>query len=291
MRWTSGGRSPNLEDRRAQTGGRMMRGGGIGCGTLLILIVLSVIFKQDFLSILGPALMTEETSAPGPSTGEDFVTTPEEEQLVDFMSFVLDDLQATWRQILPRSGTDYQDAQMVLFRDGIRSACGVAGSSTGPFYCPADGKVYLDLSFFDELHRRFGAPGDFAQAYVIAHELGHHVQNLLGIEREVRRLQGQNPGAVNDLSVRMELQADCLAGVWGKSTAERGILESGDVEEGFAAAAAIGDDRIQRQTQGYIAPESFTHGSSQQRVGWFRKGLSSGDPDSCDTFAAESDSF
>ena len=284
MRWTSGGRSPNLEDRRAQTGGRMMRGGGIGCGTLLILIVLSVIFKQDFLSLLGPALMTEETSAPGPSPAEDFVTTPEEEQLVDFMSFVLDDVQATWHRVLPR----YQDAQMVLFRDGIRSGCGTAGSATGPFYCPTDGKVYLDLSFFDELHRRFGAPGDFAQAYVLAHEIGHHVQSLLGIESKVRSLQGQNPDGANDLSVRMELQADCLAGVWGNSTAERGILESGDVEEGLAAAGAIGDDRIQRQTQGYVAPESFTHGSSQQRVGWFRKGLSTGDPDSCDTFSADS---
>jgi len=285
MRWTSGGRSENLEDRRGQTGGRMMRGGGIGCGTLLILIVLSVIFKQDFLSLLGPALVTEERGAPAPTTEGELVTTPEEEQLVDFMSFVLDDIQGTWQQVLPRAGTSYQDAQMVLFRDGIRSACGAAGSATGPFYCPVDGKVYLDLSFFDELHRRFGAPGDFAQAYVIAHEIGHHVQNLLGIEREVRSLQGQNPGAAKDLSVRMELQADCLAGVWANATAQRGTLESGDVEEGMAAAAAIGDDRIQRQTQGYVAPESFTHGSSQQRVGWFRKGLSSGDPDACDTFA------
>ncbi|HEY7700602.1 MAG TPA: neutral zinc metallopeptidase [Vicinamibacteria bacterium] len=287
MRWTSGGRSPNLEDRRAETGGRMMRGGGLGCGTLLILIVLSVLFKQDFLSLLGPALMTEETSSPGPSTGEDFVTTPEEEELVDFMSFVLDDLQATWREILPRAGVDYQDARLVLFRDGIRSACGTAGSATGPFYCPVDRKVYLDVSFFDELHRRFGAPGDFAQAYVVAHEVGHHVQNLLGIERKVRTLQGQNPAAANDLSVRMELQADCLAGVWGHSTAQRGILERGDVEEGLAAAAAIGDDRIQRQTQGYVVPESFTHGSSEQRVGWFRKGLSTGDPDGCDTFSQD----
>ncbi len=285
MRWRSGERSGNLEDRRAETGGRMMRGGGIGCGTLLFLVVLSVIFKQDFLSLLGPALVTEET-APGPSTGEDFVTTPEEEQLVDFMSFVIDDVQKTWKEVLPRAGTNYQDTQMVLFRDGIRSACGMAGSAMGPFYCPLDGKVYLDLAFFDELRRRFGAPGDFAQAYVIAHEVGHHVQNLLGIEREVRTLQSQNPGAVNDLSVRMELQADCFAGVWGNSTSERGTLESGDVEEGLAAAGAIGDDRIQRQTQGYVAPESFTHGSAQQRVGWFRKGLETGDPSACDTFSA-----
>jgi predicted metalloprotease len=199
---------------------------------------------------------------------------------------VLDDLQSTWAQVLPRVGGTYQDAQMVLFREAVRSACGIAGSATGPFYCPGDAKVYLDLSFFDELRRRFGAPGDFAQAYVIAHEVGHHVQNLLGIEREVRRLQADRPDAANDLSVRMELQADCLAGVWGHSTAQRGILEEGDVEEGLNAAAAIGDDRIQRQMQGYVQPESFTHGSSQQRVEWFRKGLSTGDPDACDTFSS-----
>jgi hypothetical protein len=262
----------------------MARGGSIGCGTVLLLVVLSIVFKQDFLSLLGPALMTEEASVPAESTN--FATSPEEEELVDFMSFVLDDLQATWSSVLPRAGASYQDAQMVLFRDAVRSACGVAGSQTGPFYCPADGKVYLDLSFFDELRRRFGAPGDFAQAYVIAHEVGHHVQNLLGIEREVRRLQGQRPDVANDLSVRMELQADCLAGVWGHSTAQRGILDQGDVEEGLNAAAAIGDDRIQRQTQGYVTPDSFTHGSSAQRVEWFRRGLASGNPDDCDTFSA-----
>jgi predicted metalloprotease len=262
----------------------MMRGGGIGCGTLLFLVVLSVIFKQDFLSLLGPALVTEEPGAPGAPAGEDFVTTPEEEQLVDFVSFVFDDVQNTWNSVLPRAGASYQNARIVLFRDAIESACGLGQAAMGPFYCPGDQRVYLDVSFFDELQKRFGAPGDFAQAYVIAHEVGHHVQNLLGIEREVRRLQGQNPGAANDLSVRMELQADCLAGVWGNNTAQRGTLESGDVEEGLAAAASIGDDRIQRQTQGYVAPESFTHGSAQQRVGWFRKGLESGDPDACDTF-------
>jgi predicted metalloprotease len=275
MRWTRGGRSVNLEDRR---GSRVSRGGTIGCGTLLFLIALSVIFKQDFLSLLGPALVND-VGAPS-SSGGDFATTPEEEELVDFMSFVLDDVQATWRQLL---GPDYQNASMVIFRDAVRSACGIAGSATGPFYCPADAKVYLDLSFFDELHRRFGAPGDFAQAYVVAHELGHHVQNLMGIERRVRQLQSRRPGEANELSVRMELQADCFAGVWGHSTAQRGILEPGDAEEGLRAAAAIGDDRIQRQTQGYVAPESFTHGSSAQRLEWLRRGLGSGDPDVCDT--------
>jgi len=253
----------------------------VGFGTLLVLIVLSVLFKQDFLSLLGPALV-DNSGAGATSTDADFRSSPEEEELVDFVSFVLDDLQGTWRQQL---GPRYRDANMVLFREAVRSACGMTGAATGPFYCPGDGKVYLDLSFFDELRRRFGAPGDFAQAYVIAHEMGHHVQNLLGIERQVRRLQSRNSGARNDLSVRMELQADCLAGVWGHATAQRGILEQGDVEEALNAAAAIGDDRIQRQTQGYVVPDAFTHGSSAQRVEWFKRGLRSGDPDRCDTFS------
>jgi predicted metalloprotease len=248
---------------------------------LLVLVVLSVVFQQDFLSVLGPALV-ENSGGGAPVTDSDFRSTPEEEELVDFMSFVLDDLQATWRSKL---GDRYRDARMVIFRDAVQSACGITGSATGPFYCPGDEKVYLDLSFFDELHRRFGAPGDFAQAYVIAHEIGHHVQNLLGIERRVRQMQAQNPGARNQLSVRMELQADCLAGVWGHSTAQRGILERGDVEEGLNAAGAIGDDRMQRQAQGYVMPDAFTHGSSAQRVEWFERGLSSGDPEQCDTFA------
>jgi predicted metalloprotease len=212
-------------------------------------------------------------------------TSPEEEELVDFMSFVLDDAQATWSQILARDGV-YQNTRMVLFRGAMQSACGFAQSATGPFYCPADQKVYLDLSFFDELRRRFGAPGDFAQAYVIAHEIGHHVQTLLGIESEVRQAQGARPGQANQLSVRMELQADCFAGVWGHSTAQRGILEGGDVEEGLNAAAAIGDDRIQKMSRGRVMPESFTHGSSEQRVRWFRRGLTSGRPEDCDTFSA-----
>jgi len=247
---------------------------------LLLLVLLSLLFRQDFVSLLGPALVSESGGA---SVAEgDLRSTPEEEELVDFMSFVLDDLQATWRREL---GSRYQDAKMVLFRDRVQSACGMTGAATGPFYCPGDAKVYLDSSFFDELRRRFGAPGDFAQAYVIAHEIGHHVQNLLGIERQVRQLQAGNPGSRNDLSVRMELQADCFAGVWGHSTSKRGILEPGDVQEGLNAAAAIGDDRIQRQTQGYVVPDAFTHGSSAERVEWFRRGLHSGDPDQCDTFA------
>ncbi len=173
----------------------------------------------------------------------------------------------------------------MLFRQATRTACGFGQAASGPFYCPGDGKVYLDLSFFDELDRRFGAPGDFAQAYVVAHEVGHHVQNLLGIERQMRQAQQQNPGAANQLSVRLELQADCFAGVWGHSAAQDGHLDTDDVDEGLRAASSIGDDRLQRQSSGTVNPESFTHGSSEQRVEWFRRGLQSGDADACNTFS------
>jgi predicted metalloprotease len=210
-------------------------------------------------------------------------TSPEEERLVEFVSFVLDDNQKTWSELLPGQ---YRNATLVLFRDAVESACGFAQSATGPFYCPGDQKVYIDLGFYDELRSGFGAPGEFAQAYVLAHEIGRHVQNLLGIERQVRQLQQSRPGQSNDLSVRMELQADCLAGVWGSSTARRDLLESGDVESGLNAAAAIGDDRIQRMSTGRVHPESFTHGSSEQRVEWFTRGLQSGDPDACNTFGS-----
>lgn len=274
MRWTSAGRSRNLEDRR----GRAARVGvPIGLGGILLLFALSFFTGQNLLELLpddGQIMVDFGTGGGAP-------TLPEDERQVEFVSFVLDDAQSVWHQLLPDS---YVDARLVLFRDVVRSACGFAESAAGPFYCPGGQRVYLDLSFFDELHQRFGAPGDFAQAYVIAHEIGHHVQNVVGIEPQVRELQRVNPTRVNDLSVRMELQADCLAGVWGFSTAERAILERGDVEEGLSAAAAIGDDRIQRMSSGRVHPESFTHGSSAQRVEWFRRGLSSGSFDSCDTF-------
>jgi uncharacterized protein len=240
------------------------------------------LFKQNFFALLGPESGVDLSPTSGEGTTPE--TSPEEEELVDFMSFVLDDTQATWSQQL--SG-QYREAQMVLFRDAVRSACGFAQSASGPFYCPGDEKVYLDLSFFDELRRQFGAPGDFAQAYVIAHEIGHHVQTLLGIERQVRQAQGAGQGQAGELSVAMELQADCFAGVWGHSAAERGILETGDVEEGLNAAAAIGDDRIQKMSGGAIMPETFTHGSSAQRVTWLRRGLNSGNPEDCDTFSAQ----
>jgi predicted metalloprotease len=202
--------------------------------------------------------------------------------MVEFVSFVLDDAQGVWAQLLP----EYRDARLVLFRNGVESACGFAQTAVGPFYCPGDHRVYIDLAFFEELHRRFGAPGDFAQAYVLALELGHHVQRLIGIEEQVRRAQQAGPEAANDLSVRMELQADCFAGVWGHSASRRDLLEAGDVEEGLAAAAAVGDDRIQSMSGGAISPERWTHGSSQQRAQWFRRGFESGDPNACDTFGS-----
>jgi predicted metalloprotease len=213
-------------------------------------------------------------------------STPEEEKLAHFVGFVLDTTQAFWAEEFPRLGARYQLAHLVLFRDGIESACGFAQTASGPFYCPGDEKVYIDLGFYDELTRKFGAPGDFAQAYVIAHELGHHVQNLLGIERQMREAQQRNPERQNDLSVRLELQADCFAGVWGHGAQQEGILDAGDVEEGLRAAASVGDDRIQKMTQGYVNPEGFTHGTAEQRQRWFNAGFTTGDPKRCDTFAA-----
>lgn len=280
MRWSPGHRSANVEDRRGG-GGRFIRGaGGMGAGTLVILLVLSLIFKRDFFSLVGAGGVE---TAPETAAGPPAETTPEEERLVSFVSFVLDDAQNVWQQLLPQAGS-YRPAKLVLFRDAVQSACGFAESATGPFYCPADEKVYIDLGFYEELQRRFGAPGDFAQAYVLAHEIGHHVQNLLGTEAEVRRTRTARADLANELSVRLELQADCYAGVWAHSTAQRELLDRGDVEEGLGAAAAVGDDRLQRMGGGRVVPESFTHGSSEQRRQWFRRGLETGRPDACDTF-------
>ena len=281
MRWTPGGRSDDLEDRRDQSGG----GGGIGgmhigIGGMLVLLVLSLIFKRDFFSLIGG-----QGVATGPAvTRQDPQRDAREEPTVQFVSFVLDDVQRTWTGILQQKGAAYPHAKLVLFRDQTYSGCGAAQAATGPFYCPADQKVYIDLGFYDELERRFGAPGKFAQAYVLAHEIGHHVQNLLGIERKVRNLQGQNQGAANTLSVRLELQADCFAGVWANSTQQRNLLESGDVESALGAAAAVGDDRLQKMSGGRVSPETFTHGSSAQRMDWFQRGMSGGTIESCNTF-------
>lgn len=284
MRWTAGGRSNDIEDERDQTGGGGgFRPGGIhiGLGGLLILVILSLVFKRDLLSLIdsGPGAV-EGTGASQPDPGRD----SREEPMVQFVSFVLDDTQNTWRQILPSMGVQYRDAKLVLFRDMINSGCGAAESTSGPFYCPEDEKVYIDLGFYDELKQRFGASGEFAQAYVLAHEIGHHVQKILGIDAEVRQLQKAHPEQAKALSVRLELQADCLAGVWGHSTAQRNILEQGDVESGLGAAAAVGDDRLLRMAARQVNPESFTHGSSAERVEWFRRGLNEGTVAACNTF-------
>lgn len=286
MRWTSRGRSRNIEDRRAQ-GPAYRRPAPLGCGGIILILVISYVLGWDPLPLLmsgGDGSGQPETALQNPEGAQQ--SNPQEEELVDFVSFVLDDAQTVWAENLPRLGVRYRDAKLVLFRDRVQSACGFASAATGPFYCPADEKVYIDLGFYDELRRRFGASGDFAQAYVLAHEIGHHVQKIIGIEQEVRRRQRAQPRAANDLSVLMELQADCLAGIWGHSTASRDILEAGDVEEGLNAAAAIGDDRMQRMSGRYVNPDAFTHGSSRQRVEWFRRGLETGDPDACDTFGA-----
>jgi predicted metalloprotease len=276
MRFGMGGRSSNLEDRRG-LGGRA----GMGIGGTVVLLVLSLIFGRDFIG--------ESGVQPGVTSTSNGALTPadsaREEPQVVFVSQVLDDAQQTWARVLPKYGTPYHDAKLVLFRDATETGCGVGQSAMGPFYCPLDEKVYIDLGFYDELQRRLGASGDFAQAYVIAHELGHHVQHLLGTDEQVRRAQQRDPGAANQYSVRLELQADCFAGVWGRSTEQAGHLSAGDLEEGMNAAAAVGDDRILKQAGRSANADTFTHGSSAQRVSWFKKGYDSGDPRACDTFA------
>jgi predicted metalloprotease len=288
MRWTPGDESQDIEDRRDESGGG---GGGfqfgglhIGIGGAIVLLILSFVFKQNFFALLGGG-----STGPGPATE----STPNpardnsEKPLVQFVSFVLDDTQNTWTQILPQqAGRPYHHAHLVLFRDYTQSGCGGAQSATGPFYCPQDEKVYIDLGFYDELKRRFGAPGEFAQAYVLAHEIGHHVQNILGIERKVSQLQRSDPRLQNPESVKLELQADCYAGIWAHSTQQRGLIDKDDVQSALGAAAAVGDDRLQKMSTGHVSPDSFTHGTSAQRTSWFTKGLDSGSIAACDTFGS-----
>jgi len=283
MRWRTGRRSSNVEDRRR--GGRMVRrgvGGGLGA---IVIALVALYFGIDPGTILGPGVVTQDSPAPQGAPGG---SSPGDDQLADFVSVVLADTEDTWHALFQSMGGAYEEPKLVLFSGSVNSACGFAQAASGPFYCPGDHKVYIDLAFYRELRDRFHAPGDFAQAYVIAHEVGHHVQNLLGINDQVRRLQTQGSRVqANQLQVRMELQADCLAGIWAHHAHRtRHILEQGDVEEALNAASRIGDDTIQRQTQGHITPDSFTHGSSEQRMRWFYRGLKSGDPDMCDTFAA-----
>src|SRR5437764_5121319 len=281
MRWTPGGVSDDIEDRRDDSGGG---GGGfgfghLGIGGIIVVGLLSLLFHRNLFVLFSGA--PSQTVRSVPNRQQDAREQPE----VQFISFVLDDVQRNWSRILPQAeGIPYRHAKLVLFRNAYPSACGMAQDAIGPFYCPEDEKVYLDLSFFNELKTRFGAPGEFAQAYVIAHEIGHHVQKLLGIEPKVRRLQERRPDEANPLSVRLELQADCFAGVWANSTEQRKIIDASDVASALGAAAAVGDDRLQRMSTGHVIPETFTHGSSAQRVGWFKQGLESGNIAACNTF-------
>jgi uncharacterized protein len=285
MRWEGREGSSNVEDRRGMRmpGGRT---GGFGCIGLVVVLGISLLTGADprqLLSLLGVVEQMVPQQAPATQEGQ-VGQAPGDDPQAKFIGVVLKDTENTWNTVFQKSGQRYAEPTLVLFDGRVSSACGMASAAVGPFYCPADSKVYLDLAFFRELERRFGAPGDFAQAYVVAHEVGHHVQNLLGLSDQVQAAQqsARSKEEANALSVLLELQADCFAGVYGHFNQQ--ALEPGDVEEGLRAAAAIGDDMIQQQSQGYVAPESWTHGSSEMRQRWFRQGLQSGDPASCDTF-------
>ncbi len=283
MRWRDGRRSQNVEDRRGVRLSRKATGGGLG---LLVLVIVGLFFGID------PSLILQlGGSRSGPSVQEStYVPSEAENELADFTSVVLADTEDTWSSLFSRAGASYEEPVLVMFSGAVKSACGFAQAAMGPFYCPADRKVYIDLSFYQDLKNKMGAPGDFAQAYVVAHEVGHHVQNLLGLSDKVHSLRGQlSEAEFNRLSVRLELQADCFAGLWAHhADRARNILERGDVEEALNAASMIGDDRLQRQTRGYVTPDSFTHGTSEQRVRWFNQGLQTGDLQTCDTFSATS---
>lgn len=318
MRWRSGRRSDNIEDQRNRgssgrgmprrqrlpVGRRTAAGGGLG---LVVVVVLALVFGVDPSLLLNSGIPGTGDPAGSPTTSagpgragwaEGDTTDPfgaalgreREDELADFVAVILADTEDTWNALFNAADARYREPRLVLFTGAVRSACGMAGAAMGPFYCPADEKVYIDLGFYDELQNRFNAPGDFAQAYVIAHEVGHHVQNLLGISDEVSRAQRQSDEAgANRLSVMLELQADCFAGVWAaRAQRARHILEQGDIEEGLNAAAQIGDDRMQRRAGGFVVPDSFTHGSSKQRQRWFKRGLANGEIASCNTFDAAS---
>ena len=278
MRWQLGRRSENVEDRRGMGVSAPVVGGGIGA------IVLSIL-----VALLGgdPSVIWDNNTTPSDRPNTESPRTSASDQMADFVSVVLADTEDTWRSVFRQSGSTYTEPKLVLYSGTVQSACGYAQSAMGPFYCPRDQKVYIDLSFYRDLKSKFQAPGDFAQAYVIAHEVGHHVQNQLGVLDKVRSLQSQvNRTQANELQVRVELQADCFAGVWAnRAQRSRKILEQGDIEEALNAASSIGDDRLQARSRGYIVPESFTHGSSAQRVRWFKQGIQTGDPQQCNTFA------
>jgi uncharacterized protein len=275
----------DVVDRRGGGGFSFGRGPQVGCGGLVILLVLSLLTGRNFFSFFdGSGGGGPVANDPPPGQQAQVQQTPEEKKMYDFSGFVMKDAQDTWTEIFQREGLTYQRAKIVIYRDVTPTACGTGQAASGPFYCPADGNVYLDLGFFEELHRRFSAPGDFAQAYVIAHEVGHHVQNLIGTSDRAREMMERDRRNANEYSVRLELQADCYAGVWGNAAAKRNVLDPGDVEEGLAAAAAVGDDRLQEMAGRAVNPESFSHGSSAQRMEWFQRGFKSGDLRACETF-------
>jgi predicted metalloprotease len=294
MRWKRGRASGDVIDMRGG-GGRRRAGGGVpggmggrvggGLGLVGVLVFVA-------LQLLGGSGSAFDVS-PGFDGGAPYAQgepiPPQQDpdrDLKDFSAYVFDDAQARWAETFQREGRRYERAKLVLYSDAVSTGCGSASSAVGPFYCPADRRVYLDLSFYRDMERQLGAPGDFAWAYVIAHEVGHHVQQQLGTSDEVRRSQQQDPDRANELSVRLELQADCYAGVWGNGVFRAGDLEAGDLEEAVTAAGAVGDDRLQRRAGGGVEPDSFTHGTSEQRVEWFRRGQADGDPGACDTFSA-----
>ncbi|MAN75990.1 zinc metallopeptidase [Pelagibacterium flavum] len=302
MKWRGRKRSSNIEDRRASSGGMFRRssgtgrsgfriptggrsGGGLGIGVVIVVLIIGVALGINPMSLLDGSLGTG-TSGPGsvsrplPEAGED--------ELADFVAVVVQDTEDLWTEVFFENGMTYEPATVVLFTDTDRSACGLADARTGPFYCPGDRNVYIDLSFYETLRSQFGAPGDFAQAYVIAHEIGHHVQNLVGVLPEYSRaIQSMSEEEANAYSVRIELQADCYAGIWASYVGEENLLEKGDIEEAINAAEQIGDDAIQRRTQGMVIPKTFTHGTSEQRQDWFESGYSSGNVGQCDTFSNE----
>ncbi len=282
MRWKTGRRSQNVEDRRGRRVPRKVTGGGLG---IVVIALIAMYFGIDPSMILN---MGQTTSTGVPPSATQNAPASTDDKLADFVSVVLADTEDTWHELFRRMGKTYQEPSLVLFSGSVNSACGFAQAAMGPFYCPGDQKVYIDLSFYRDLKNRHQAPGDFAQAYVIAHEIGHHVQTLLGISEKIHALRRRvSEKDANKLSVRQELQADCFSGVWAHHAHRtRQILETGDVEEALNAASSIGDDRLQRQSKGYVTPDSFTHGSSAQRVSWFRRGLETGDLGQCNTFNA-----
>jgi len=278
MRWRGERQSTNIEDRRGMSVGRVAIGGGLGT---IVIMILALLFG------INPQQLFEQLPSDQPGVQSSRPTSPEEEELKQFVGVVLAKSEDVWTGVFRQNGRQYREPTLVLFNDRVQSACGITGAAVGPFYCPGDEKVYIDLSFYEQLRREFKAPGDFAQAYVVAHEVGHHVQKLLGITDRIDSLRGQvGEVEANQMSVRLELQADFFAGVFAKYVQNQGMLEAGDIEEALRAASAVGDDQIQRRTAGYVVPDSFTHGTSEQRLRWFKKGFETGDIRQGDTFGA-----